>query len=127
MNIENNVKELILEKYGTLKDFSKEIDLPYSTVYGMFNRGFLNSTVDNMLALCTALNISADQLANGHIEFKETEYKAPTNIEELETAVKSIYDSANIDRIINGSEASLLKNNLEAVMLLIKHERDLKA
>lgn len=128
MNIEEAVKLIILKKYGTLKDFSVSINLPYSTVYGVFKRGFSNSTVDNVLAICNALHISADSLAEGHIKEKsDEEAKAPTSLDELEESVKRVLDSANIDRIINASECNLLKNNFEAVLLLIKQERNLKA
>lgn len=128
MNIEEAVKMIILKKYGTLKDFSNEIGIPYSTIYGVFKRGFSNSTVDNVLAICEALNLSADSLAEGHIKIKEeTVTKAPNDLKELEEALKKIIDSANTDRIINSSECNLLKNNMEAVLLLIKQERNLKA
>ena len=128
MNIEEAVKMIILKKYGTLKDFSNNIGIPYSTVYGAFKRGFNNSTVDNVLTICEALNLSADALAEGHIRIKEeVTNKAPDDLEELEETLKKILDSANVDRIINSSECNLLKNNMEAVLLLIKHERNLKA
>ena len=128
MKIENAVKELILAEYGTLKNFALEIDLPYSTVYALFKRGFNNSTVDNVLAVCNALNLSADALAEGHIKYKvESTNKAPTTLNELEESIKSLLDSANTDRIINASECNLLKNTTEAVTLLIKNERNLKA
>lgn len=128
MKIEETVKMIILKEYGTLKDFSEHIGLPYSTVYALFKRGFSNSTVDNVLAVCEALNLSADSLAEGHIKIKEeTVTKAPNDLKELEEALKEIIDSANTDRIINSSECNLLKNNMEAVLLLIKQERNLKA
>lgn len=127
MKIEESVKIIILKEYGTLKEFANSINLPYSTVYQMFKRGFNNSVVDNVLAVCNALNLSADSLAEGHIKLKDKpEFKEPTNLDELEETLKNILDSANIDRIISGSECNLLKNNIEAVILLIRNERKLK-
>lgn len=66
-SIEERLKNLINEKYGSLLQFSKQNGLPNSTVNGVLTRGVMNSSIHNVLAICRALGISADELANGKI------------------------------------------------------------
>lgn len=63
MTIEEQLRELINERYGTLVDFSRSIGLSNSTVNSILNRGVHNSSVNNIIRICAALQISADGLA----------------------------------------------------------------
>lgn len=67
MTIEEKLKEYILSRYDSLFDFAAHVDVPYSTVYGILKRGVYNSNVGNVLSICAALNISADELSKGNI------------------------------------------------------------
>lgn len=67
MTIEEQVKSLILERYGSIKAFSTAHDIPNSTVDNMFRRGFRQSSVHNVIKLCQALHISTDGVADGVI------------------------------------------------------------
>jgi hypothetical protein len=67
MSIEDRLKEMIIEKYGTIRSFSASIDLPNSTVMSMLRRGVNNTGIDNVLKVCHALGISAEELADGRI------------------------------------------------------------
>lgn len=60
MNIENELRNLILEKYGTLVEFCKKIDIPTSTLYSIFNRGLNNANITSVITICKELGISAD-------------------------------------------------------------------
>lgn len=69
MTIEESLKEYILCNYKSLRNFvnTSGIDLPYSTIDGMLKRGIRNASIDNVLKICKALNISADELGNDRI------------------------------------------------------------
>ena len=67
MTIEDKLKDLILSEYGSLRNFTVQIGLPYSTVDGILKRGIQNATISNVLTICSALGISADELGNGKI------------------------------------------------------------
>lgn len=67
MSVEDKLKKLIIERYGSIREFTIRIDIPYSTMNGLLTRGIQNSTVSNVLKVCEALDISADALANGKI------------------------------------------------------------
>ena len=53
--VEMELKELILEKYGSLAEFCKKIDLPWTTLDSILKRG----------------RIDVERLADGKIVFKE--------------------------------------------------------
>lgn len=67
MTIEQELKALIVKRYGSAKNFALEINMPNSTLDNIFRRGILNSSVTNIIKICNALEISADELADGKI------------------------------------------------------------
>ena len=67
MTIEEKLKEYILAHYKSVREFVKHADMPYSTMDGILKRGVHNSSIGNVLKICKALNISADELANNRI------------------------------------------------------------
>lgn len=71
MTIEERLKDLILSKYKSIREFTNTIQIPYSTLDTILKRGIRNSNVDNVIKICESLNISADALANGDIIFKD--------------------------------------------------------
>lgn len=67
MTKEEQLKAFILTKYKSLREFTQEFDIPYSTMSTILKRGIDNSNVTNIIKICQALNISADELAEGKI------------------------------------------------------------
>lgn len=67
MTIEEKLKKHILSNYKSIREFVQIAGLPYSTVDGILKRGIANSSIGNVLKICKALEISADELANGNI------------------------------------------------------------
>lgn len=59
---EERLKNLIIEKYGSVRQFSFKIGIPYTTVDSILKRGIDNSNVGNVIKICKALNISIDTL-----------------------------------------------------------------
>lgn len=70
MPIEADLKNLIIQKFGTITNFSKATGIPNSTLSSIFQRGVLNANVLNMITICDALAIDIDSLANERIEPK---------------------------------------------------------
>lgn len=68
MTIEDKLKEFILEKYSSIREFTLAIDMPYSTLDSIFRRGIYNASLANILKICKKLGISADALAAGEIQ-----------------------------------------------------------
>lgn len=67
MSIEDKLRDLILTRNKSLREFVQQTDLSYSTVDSILRRGIGNSSLSNILKLCSALGISADELANNRI------------------------------------------------------------
>ncbi len=65
--VEDQIKELVKKEYGSILQFTTKAGLPYATFDSMLKRGFNNSTVENVIKVCNALHISADELSKGHI------------------------------------------------------------
>ena len=67
MTIEEKIKMMILEQYGTFTEFCNVIDMPNSTLTGIMNKGIHNANITNIFKICRALDISADELAHNKI------------------------------------------------------------
>lgn len=76
MTIEEKLKDLILTKYRSIREFTQIIDMPYSTFSTIISRGLENSSVTNVIKICKALGISADALADGRIVHASGNYQA---------------------------------------------------
>ena len=70
-NIEHELKELILERYGSLSEFCKKIDLPWTTLDSILKRGVDKANIRNILKITSELKIDVECLANGEIVYKE--------------------------------------------------------
>ena len=74
-NVENELKELILDRYGNLSEFCKKIDLPWTTLDSILKRGVDKANIRNILKITSELGIDVERLANGEIVYKEDESK----------------------------------------------------
>ena len=60
--LEEELKKIIIEKYGSVRQFAIKIDVPYTTVDTILKRGVDNSNVVNVIKMCKELNLSIDKL-----------------------------------------------------------------
>lgn len=67
MSIEEKLKGLILTRYRSLREFTNAIDMPYQTMDSILKRGVDKASISNIIKICKALDISADELANGNL------------------------------------------------------------
>ena len=73
MTKEEMLKNVILSKYRSVREFTQQIGMPYSTISTIFKRGIDNSNVQNIIKICKALGISTDDLAVGKITYTNKE------------------------------------------------------
>lgn len=64
---EMKIKEIILERYGSLKKFCEKVDLPWTTLDSILKRGFANSNIVNVMKITKELGIDTESLAMGEI------------------------------------------------------------
>ena len=69
MTIEEKLKDYIISNYKSLRNFvnTSGVNMPYTTVDGIFKRGIGSASIDNVFRICDALGISADALIEGDI------------------------------------------------------------
>ena len=67
MTIEEELKDYIIKKYGTLRNFTEKINIPNSTFSNILRRGLMNANVLTIIKICDELSISPDALAEGKI------------------------------------------------------------
>ena len=102
MTTEEKLKDLILKRYNSMREFSISIDIPNSTLDSIFRRGINNSSVANVIKICKALNISVDALADGEIVSIKNN---PSPINERFEIKDILEDTA--DRLIHSGEITL--------------------
>ena len=81
--VETQLRELICEKYGSVKEFASRIGIPYTTLDSILKRGVAKANVINIIKICQALNIDAEKLGNGTIEEKQSYHNAQITTAEL--------------------------------------------
>lgn len=64
MSIEDEIKKMIESKYGNVKNFSIQNDLPYTTVRSILERGVLNAKVENVIKMADGLGMKAEDFLN---------------------------------------------------------------
>ena len=57
MNREERLRNLILDRYVSLRQFSLEADIPYSTLLTMLSRGIGGASFDAVIQICRKLGI----------------------------------------------------------------------
>lgn len=67
MRVEEQLKELILENYKSVRAFTTKIGIPYSTISTIFSRGVGGTNVQTVIQICKALNIDVESLSEGKI------------------------------------------------------------
>lgn len=59
---EKELKEYIEQKYGNIRAFALEIDIPYTTMRSILERGLMNAKAENVFKICKKLNIKPEDL-----------------------------------------------------------------
>ena len=126
MNVEERLKELIIKKYGTMKDFTDHIGIPNSTFANILRRGVQNANVLTIIKICQALEISTDDLAEGRIVPLKRKSAKPTKIEDIiENTKQTLLNAQNLtlnDKPASAADILSLVNSLEVAMQVWKNQ-----
>lgn len=116
---EQQLRELIELKYGSVRQMALKIDMPASTINSILNRGILKSNVDNIFKICSALDIRPERLAEG-IDFHKQDENSSDIVE--------IYNQLDEERQANVVDyATTLLNeqvSMKATTVLEKYRTD---
>lgn len=97
MTTEDKLKEYILDRYKSIREFTQVVDMSYSTIDSMLRRGIGNSSVSNVIKVCKILKISADELAEGRI----------TPIKPIAREFEIDIETIDISEILNDTKSRL--------------------
>ena len=78
MTLEEQLKQEIVGRYGSVSAFSKSIGLSNSTVDSILSRGLYNAGVGRVMQIFDALGIDTESLAVGRIVCAKEQKKTPT-------------------------------------------------
>ena len=67
MTIEDELRALILKRYGSVNKFAQEIGVSQSTLFTAFSRGISKANIQTIITICRKLEISTDELCQGRI------------------------------------------------------------
>lgn len=77
---ELRLKEIILDKYGSMKKFCETINMPWTTLDSILKRGIANSNIMNVMKITKELGIDTESLVSGIIKDSEKNNDAPTTL-----------------------------------------------
>ena len=69
MNRELILRNLILDRYTSIRQFAGEIDIPYSTLMTLLTRGVGGASFDIVIKICRNLEIDPVELSQGNISY----------------------------------------------------------
>ena len=77
---EAKIREMIIERYGSLKKFCEVIDMPCTTLDSILKRGITNSNITNVMKITKELGVDTESLASGIIVDSSAKFSSPTTI-----------------------------------------------
>ena len=111
MNKTELIRQLINDRKLTLKAFAQKADIPYTTLRSIMERGIDNASVNNVIKICTALNISVEYLYD---------MEKSIILSDEETELLNFFNNLNdigkkeaVKRIYELTQISLYQNNVQ--------------
>ncbi len=65
--LEAKLKDMIIDRYGSLAKFASEIDMSWTTLDSILKRGILKANIVNVLKITGELGIDTEKLGEGLI------------------------------------------------------------
>lgn len=62
MSREQRLRNLILDRYPSLKQFAREADIPYSSLMTLLARDVGGASFDSVMRICRALKLNPDEV-----------------------------------------------------------------
>ncbi|MBR3962779.1 MAG: helix-turn-helix transcriptional regulator [Oscillospiraceae bacterium] len=62
MNREQNLRNMILDKYISLRKFAFEADIPYSSLTTILDRGIAGASFDTVIKICRVLEVDPKEI-----------------------------------------------------------------
>ena len=95
MTIEEQLKTRILDRYKSVRAFTQEIDIPYSTVDTLFKRGIYGTGVSTILKIFQALDLDVESISTGELKAKIKNAPAKSESDFKKSRLIHNYDRLN--------------------------------
>ena len=82
MTIEEQLKSEIKRQFGTIRAFTTELGISYSTLDSALKRGIANAGVSTMIRVFQALHLDIENIARGDLFFSDKKEIAPSDPDE---------------------------------------------
>ena len=125
MTIEEELKQYIVAKYGTLTKFGEIVGLSQSTLSTIFKRGIRRTSITRIFLICDELGISADALAEGKIIPKEDYGKIDMEVLQAFETLKNQYNLTIDGKPIEKEESWMISNSFLVGIQLVKQRRSM--
>lgn len=122
--LEEQLKQIVLDQYGSISKFAEACKMPYGTVDTVFRRGLNKAGISTIIGICKTLNISADELAKGNIVYNYDLKDSNTDLELLIERLRASGLNLVLDnRPLSKDEESLILDAVEIAVGMIKKRR----
>jgi len=124
MTTEESLRQIMIQRYGSVKEFATAANMPCETVYAILKRGVLRAGLANIIQICERLGISADGLAVGRIVPVDKDYRQKTEIEEVLHFFLGNLDGVTLDGIpMTQEEIQSIQDSIDSALFLIRRKR----
>lgn len=127
MTLEEKLKQLILQRYRSIREFTQVIEMSYSTMDSILKRGIANASINNVIKITKELGISADELANGKIVSTAAALQSESQLSDVSDiiyATKSrISEAENLSidgKVLQPENVTLILDALDVTLELVK-------
>lgn len=120
--IEQELKELIISRYGSISKFAENIDIAWTTLDGVLKRGVNKANITSLIKICNGLNIDCESLYYGRILPKQ-ELLTQNPLNEIELSHVKKYrsldqiDKKAIDNLLDTLSSRRTEHAKEFIML----------
>ena len=126
MTIEKKLKELVLSRYNSMKDFADKCGIKYNTVMSIFSRGVNKASVLHIIKICQTLGIDTEALGRGLIIFVDKKDQEYQKIEILKSQFEFLMNEGLItleDEPLSEDEKYFLLDAIEINLELLRRKR----
>lgn len=82
MTIEEQFKGLILDKFKSVRAFTRYIEVPYSTIDSMLKKGVSGTGIGTMIKVCNALDVDIESIETGVLTPKKSSRRSAEHPED---------------------------------------------
>ena len=131
MEFVKSLKQYILERYKSIREFCVKNDFPYSTIVNSITHGVMGSSVTLMIRLCHCLDLDVEEFCNGRLTpnnanpYAKLQLSLTPHEKALIIAYRARPDiQSGIDNILGITKSTSKEGNAGAFYLVRRAGRD---